>query len=421
MSSTAKLADRLAADAVTVREEIEEIELLINQARTEASRHEARRAAAAQKLAATSESLSKLAASGAPGPALREAAKELAEAAGQLVSVARRSALMEAQIDLLEGKYKTAGRLHETIVEHADRIRELADAQGVTTTNADGTTDGEDALPASVSHLVLSAQEDLRREIARAMHDGPAQSLTNIVLQAQIVERLQGKDPAAAEKEVHELVAMVQRTLEATKTFIFDVRPMVLDDLGLVPTLRRACRDRGKRAGVTVDFESVGLDRRLAPQLESGLFRILDDVLAAHIAAKPETLSLHLDWGAQLVVQLTAGRAPATIAPPDLPPDRADLPPAIAGMVEERREAHRDAVEAARLAALAKVPDRLWKEIAGRAELLGIDAELLDEGTRLRLLVNLPASSTTNVSVGDETRAGSLGSRPLGSSPVRQG
>jgi two-component system sensor histidine kinase DegS len=421
MSSTAKLADRLAADAVTVREEIDEIELLINQARTEASRHEARRAAAAQKLAVTTESLSKLAAGGAPGAAVREAAKELAEAAGQLVSVARRSALMEAQIDLLEGKYKTAGRLHETIVEHAARIRELADAQGMTSTNADGTTDGEGTLPASVSHLVLSAQEDLRREISRAMHDGPAQSLTNIVLQAQIVERLQAKDPIAAEKEVHELVAMVQRTLEATKTFIFDVRPMVLDDLGLVPTLRRACRDRGKRAGVIVDFESVGLDRRLPPQLESGLFRILDDVLAAHIAAKPETLSLHLDWGARLEIQLTAGRAPASIAAPDLPPDRADLPPAIAGMVEERREAHRDAVEAARLAALAKVPDRLWKEIAGRAELLGIDAELLDEGTRLRLLVDLPAAGATDVIAGDETRAGRLGGQALGSSPVRPG
>lgn len=420
MSSTAKLADRLAADAVTVREEIDEIELLINQARTEASRHEARRVAAAQKLAVTTESLSKLAAGGAPAAAVREAAKELTEAAGQLVSVARRSALMEAQIDLLEGKYKTAQRLHETIVEHAVRIRELADAQGAMPTNADGTTDGEGALPASVSHLVLSAQEDLRREISRAMHDGPAQSLTNIVLQAQIVERLQAKDPVAAEKEVHELVAMVQRTLEATKTFIFDVRPMVLDDLGLVPTLRRACRDRGQRAGVIVDFESVGLDGRLSPQLESGLFRILDDVLAAHIAAKPETLSLHLDWGARLEIQLTAGRAPANITAPDLPPDRADLPPAIAGMVEERREAHRDAVEAARLAALAKVPDRLWKEISGRAELLGIDAELLDEGTRLHLVVALPATTTRDAGEAAGTRLGMSADHLAAPSEVRR-
>jgi two-component system sensor histidine kinase DegS len=386
MSGASKLAERLAADSRTVREEIEEIELLINQARTEAGRHEARRAAAADKLAAATENVTKAAAGGS-GPAVRDAAKDLAEAASQLVSVARRSALMEAQIDLLEGKRKTVGRLLETIDEHAARLRELADGQGLGP--GAGGVDGETGLPASASHLVLSAQEDLRREIARAMHDGPAQSLTNIVLQAQIVERMLAKDPAAAQREVTELVAMVQRTLEATKTFIFDVRPMVLDDLGLVPTLRRACRDRGRRAGVAVDFESVGLDRRLPAELESGLFRILDDVLAAHIAAKPESLSLHLDWGDQLDIQLTAGRTPAPVVPPDLPPDRPDLPPAIAAMVEERREGHRAAVESARVAALVRIPDRLWRELAGRAELLGIDAELLDEGTRLRLVVPL--------------------------------
>ena len=109
-----------------------------------------------------------------------------------------------------------------------------------------------------MSRLLLGTQEDLRREIARAMHDGPAQSLTNIVLQAQIVERLVESDPARAGSEVRQLVAMVQQTLEATKTFIFDVRPMVLDDLGLVPTLRRAARERGRRAGVPVEFDSMG-------------------------------------------------------------------------------------------------------------------------------------------------------------------
>ena len=53
-------------------------------------------------------------------------------------------------------------------------------------------------MPPAVSRMVLDAQEDLRREIARAMHDGPAQSLTNIVLQAQIVERLVTRDPEMA-------------------------------------------------------------------------------------------------------------------------------------------------------------------------------------------------------------------------------
>src|SRR5205814_8992408 len=138
-----------------------------------------------------------------------------------------------------------------------------------------------------MSRIVLNAQEDLRREIARAMHDGPAQSLTNIVLQAQIVERLFGRDPDGARGELHLLTSMVQQTLEATKSFIFDVRPMDLDDLGLVPTLRRAARDRGRRAGIPVEFDSVGPDRRIDVDLERSLFRIIDEATTGYHAGPP--------------------------------------------------------------------------------------------------------------------------------------
>src|SRR5262249_44550668 len=188
------------------------------------------------------------------------------------------------------------------------------------------------------------------------MHDGPAQSLTNIVLQAQIVDRLVASDPAKAQAEVEQLIGMVQRTLDATKTFIFDVRPMVLDDLGLVPTLRRASRDRGRRVGVAVEFESIGADRRLPVELESGLYRMLDDALAAHVASRPDRLSLRLDWGDRLQIELTAGRTPEVVEDPELPPEGSELPPALAEMVAERRPAHDEAVRGARGRGLAAPP-----------------------------------------------------------------
>jgi signal transduction histidine kinase len=405
--SAAELAARLREEAQQAQGELEEIDLLVSQARSEAARHESRRKAAADKLAA---------AAGAGG-------KELADLATQLVAVARRAALMEAQTDLLDGKRKSIMRLHDALAANADAVAALgafdglgpaADAAGLTVsggeaaetgTNGDGRFGGSnrtlealgdfvegEAIPPAVARIVLSAQEDLRREIARAMHDGPAQSLTNIVLQAQIVERLLAKDPAQAGTEVTALVAMVQRTLDATKTFIFDVRPMVLDDLGLVPTLRRASRDRGARARIKVEFESIGVDRRLPPELESGLFRMLDDALAAHVAGQPERLAMRLDWSDQLVVELIAGKTVATIESPDLPAEGAELPPALASMVEDRRVAHAAAVEAARVESLARLPERVWREIADRSSLLGFRAELLDEGARLRLTVPLPAA-----------------------------
>ena len=78
----------------------------------------------------------------------------------------------------------------------------------------------------------MAAQEEMRREIARQMHDGPAQSIANIALQAQVVQQIITRDPRQAEAELRALVGMVQNALEATKNFIFDIRPMVLDDLG---------------------------------------------------------------------------------------------------------------------------------------------------------------------------------------------
>ena len=426
----AELTARLAEESAAVQTELDEIDLLITQARTEAARHESRRAAAAEKLSA--------AASGG-------SAKDVVDLANQLVATARKAALMEAQIDVLEGKRRSIARLRDVLADHTAAVTAIVaglpgagrpgqgsggpegvgatvsgDAAGAgdgpggrraggrsggagpdaddrlgggeRTLGAIGDASGAGAVPPGVARIVLAAQEDLRREIARAMHDGPAQSLTNIVLQAQIVERLLAKDPATAATEVHALVAMVQRTLDATKTFIFDVRPMVLDDLGLVPTLRRASRDRGARARIKVEFESVGVDRRLTPDLESGLFRMLDDALAAHVAARPERVALRLDWGEELVIELSAGRNVKEVEAPDLPAEGEELPPALAAMVEDRRAGYTAAVEAARIESLARLPDRVWREISERSGLLGIGAELLDEGAILRLTVPLPAA-----------------------------
>jgi len=239
-----------------------------------------------------------------------------------------------------------------------------------------------------MSRIILTAQEDLRREIAREMHDGPAQSLTNIVLQAQIVERLVEGDPARAGEEVRQLVAMVQQTLEATKTFIFDVRPMVLDDLGLVPTLRRAARERSRRAGIPVEFDSMGPDRRLPMDLESGLFRILDEAVAGYISARAERVVLRLDWSDQVEATVTASRVAAEVRSDSTPDasDAGDLPPALAAMMEDRRADARDAIEAARREAIVVLPPSTWREIQGRASTLGLSAELSEEGSELRLI-----------------------------------
>jgi two-component system sensor histidine kinase DegS len=391
-SSVPELAQQMSDEAVRVGIELGEVELLIAQARTEASRHEARRATASDKLVAM---VAAAATSGGPPT-------DSAELNAQLVLLTKRAALMESQVDVLEGKQRALARFRDGLAAYAEALSalpEASDAAGNGASRAGAAAKAADpigSLPPAVSRLLLAAQEDMRREIARAMHDGPAQSLTNIALQAQIVEHLVASDPQKASSEVRQLVAMVQQTLDATKSFIFDVRPMVLDDLGLVPTLRRAARDRGRRAGVPVEFESMGQDQRLPMDLESGLFRILDEALTAYLGARAERVSLKLDWSDRVEARMSASRAAATsrAAPVPEATSSADLPPALAAMMDERRADARDRAESAQRQAIVGLPASTWREIQGRATTLGLDVELSADGSELRLLADLPQAAT---------------------------
>jgi two-component system, NarL family, sensor histidine kinase DegS len=383
-----ELAGRLTIEVDALDRELREIEMLVAQARTEAERHETKRGQVAEKLE-QAENLP---------------AADVTTLNGQLVTLTRRASVMEAQVEVLEGKRKTLGRFR-------DRLAELGREYGAQLPGAGpealprlaagpGAPEAEPAAGSPMSRIVLNAQEDLRREIARAMHDGPAQSLTNIILQAQIVERLMSSDPEGARGEVRLLKSMVQQTLEATKTFIFDVRPMVLDDLGLVPTLRRAARERGRRANVAVEFDSIGQDRRLAIDLESSLFRILDEALAAYLAAAPDRVAIRLDWSDDRVeARISATREPtAAMADADRQVADAveaagtvgkDLPPALEAMIADRRVRAEGAVTAAREAAIVALPAAAWREIQQRATTTGIVAELGAGGGDLRLRADI--------------------------------
>jgi len=391
-ASLPELSARMADELTHLDAELGEVDLLIAQARTEAARHETRRASAADKITTATTAATAAGTTVDPGVA--------ADLNAQLVLLTKRAALMESQVDVLEGKRRALGRYRDALEVYVEALEALGDAPppvrapkvSASAQAAQKALADPSGIPPAVSRLLLGAQEDLRREIARAMHDGPAQSLTNIVLQAQIVERLVATDPTKAGAELRQLVAMVQQTLEATKSFIFDVRPMVLDDLGLVPTLRRAARERGRRAGVPVEFDSLGVEQRLPMDLESGLFRILDEAMAAYLGVRAERVSLHLDWSDQVEARVSASRNAAEMRPDSTPEAAADtdLPPALAAMMEDRRADARDAVEAAKRDAIVVLPPSTWREIQSRAATLGLLAELSADGAELRLVGDLP-------------------------------
>ncbi len=146
---------------------------------------------------------------------------------------------------------------------------------------------------------IVQAQEDERQRLARQMHDGPAQSLTNFILQTEICQRLFDKDPARAAEELGNLKTAAGITFQKVREFIFDLRPMMLDDLGLVPTVRRYVDSFREKNDIEIELDITGEERRLENHREVLLFRGLQDVMGhARDYATPTTLNIRLDMGA---------------------------------------------------------------------------------------------------------------------------
>lgn len=131
---------------------------------------------------------------------------------------------------------------------------------------------------------IIEAQEDERLRISRQIHDGPTQTLTNLILRAEICERLIDRDIAEARSELSGLKAMIGASLQDTRRMIFDLRPMILDDLGLVPTLRRYFTELSRLKGLQGEVSGPEHDIRLSTTMQVALFRFVQSILGAVLA-----------------------------------------------------------------------------------------------------------------------------------------
>lgn len=144
---------------------------------------------------------------------------------------------------------------------------------------------------------IIQAQEDERHRVARDIHDGPAQSMANVVLRAEICERLLDADRDELAQELAELKDMVKRTLVDVRRIIFDLRPMALDDLGLAPTLRRFTEAVKEEAGINVDLVVLGKEQRLQGVVEVTVFRLVQEAVNnARKHAKASRISVRLEF-----------------------------------------------------------------------------------------------------------------------------
>ena len=142
---------------------------------------------------------------------------------------------------------------------------------------------------------VIRAQEEERRRVAREIHDGPAQTLANIVLRLEIAEKLLEFDPSRVKAELIDLKNLVRSNLQDIRRIIFDLRPMALDDLGIVPAISKYLDNFQENYGIKCEFLIEGREKRLLPALEVALFRLVQEAMtnvAKHAHSEKVNISL---------------------------------------------------------------------------------------------------------------------------------
>lgn len=135
------------------------------------------------------------------------------------------------------------------------------------------------ANPQQMMARVIQAQEDERLRLSRQIHDALTQSLSNLVLRADICIRMLQMDPQRTQTELSALKNLVNTSIQDTRRFTFDLRPMSLDDLGLSPTLRKYIQLFTEKTKVQVNLAVSGQENRLPNYAEVAIFRLVQEAL----------------------------------------------------------------------------------------------------------------------------------------------
>jgi signal transduction histidine kinase len=202
---------------------------------------------------------------------------------------------------------------HRVPVDRHDEIGELAAAFNAMTAELDRSRTElaeKEEVRARLLGQVITAQEDERKRIARELHDETSQALTSLMVGLKVLE--QRPDLSDGKETLADLRALAAKTLDAVHDLSLQLRPSVLDDLGLVPAMERLGTEFARTYGVPVAFETnLRGGHRLPPTVETALYRIGQESLtnvARHAGARSASLILERREGVVTLILEDDGR-----------------------------------------------------------------------------------------------------------------
>jgi signal transduction histidine kinase len=137
----------------------------------------------------------------------------------------------------------------------------------------------KEQLRGELLHRVISAQEEERKRIARELHDETSQSLSAFMVGLETVQMALNHDPQKAEAHLRGCESIAEILLKNIHRLIADLRPSLLDDLGLVPAIAWYGEQRLHPLGIQFHVDECNLDKRLEPMIETVFFRIVQEAI----------------------------------------------------------------------------------------------------------------------------------------------
>jgi two-component system, NarL family, sensor histidine kinase DegS len=269
-NATDEYQERLLADYEATKANLTEVSATLNQSQNELNRLmqiKANVTAQLQQLSGDSDSVSKA---------------DIRSAFNSAMDAQQRLLVMRGQLDKLQ-EQKNALQKYQALLES---ILEYLH-NGQTKTNA--VKDNTDKV--SMLEMLITSQESERQKLSRQMHDGPAQALSNFIVQSEIATRMYEIDQTKAKEELEKLKLSAMGTFQKIRTYISDLRPMMLDDLGLVPTIKRYVNNMKEQTGVDVNLIVIGTYRRLKPYLEVFVFRAVQELIGNAVKHNQDNVS----------------------------------------------------------------------------------------------------------------------------------
>lgn len=197
---------------------------------------------------------------------------QLRESYRNAMDAQQRLLVMRGQLDKLQEQQSNLQKNIELYQQMQDYLTSLSLEQVAESSSSSG--------GASLLEMLINSQEAERQRLSRQMHDGPAQALSNFIVQAEIASKLFDIDPGKGKEELERLKTSALGTFQKVRTYINDLRPMMLDDQGLVPTLQRYIANLKEINEVDISLNITGSERKLEPYIDVFIFRSIQEIIS---------------------------------------------------------------------------------------------------------------------------------------------